>query len=194
MPGFIGKKLCPELVIVPSNFEKYTAVSKLVREILSEYDPNYSTMSLDEAYLDFTDHLQQRQGLEVKGRTFFARINDHCDKDGCVCDPNCAIREWLLSPGGPPLHVLKHGNIVDVNMLLQESATDGDVPAELTEELCAQCNKKRASVRVEVFGLSVEEAVREMRFRIEQKTRLTASAGKIYPVSHKPLPHPVKPV
>lgn len=30
----------------------------------------------------------------------------------------------------------------------------------------------------EVFGLSVEEAVREMRFRIEQKTMLTASAGK----------------
>lgn len=30
----------------------------------------------------------------------------------------------------------------------------------------------------EVFGTSVEEAVREMRFRIEQKTMLTASAGK----------------
>lgn len=31
---------------------------------------------------------------------------------------------------------------------------------------------------VEVFGTSVEEAVREMRFRIEQKTMLTASAGE----------------
>lgn len=31
--------------------------------------------------------------------------------------------------------------------------------------------------KVEVFGTSPEEAVREMRFRIEQKTRLTASAG-----------------
>lgn len=30
----------------------------------------------------------------------------------------------------------------------------------------------------EVFGTSVEEAVREMRFRIEQKTMLTASAGE----------------
>lgn len=30
----------------------------------------------------------------------------------------------------------------------------------------------------EVFGKSVEEAVREMRFRIEQKTMLTASAGE----------------
>ena len=30
----------------------------------------------------------------------------------------------------------------------------------------------------EVFGKSIEEAVREMRFRIEQKTMLTASAGQ----------------
>lgn len=30
----------------------------------------------------------------------------------------------------------------------------------------------------EVFGKSIEEAVREMRFRIEQKTMLTASAGE----------------
>lgn len=33
--------------------------------------------------------------------------------------------------------------------------------------------------KVEVFGTSAEEAVREMRFRIEQKTALTASAGNI---------------
>lgn len=27
MPGFIAKKLCPNLVIVPTNFDKYRAVS-----------------------------------------------------------------------------------------------------------------------------------------------------------------------
>lgn len=31
MPGFIAKKLCPDLVIVPTNFDKYRAVSKEVR-------------------------------------------------------------------------------------------------------------------------------------------------------------------
>lgn len=36
----------------------------------------------------------------------------------------------------------------------------------------------------EVFGLSVEEAVREMRFRIEQKTMLTASAGEGKTISY----------
>lgn len=38
MPGFIAKKLCPHLTIVPLNFEKYGQVSKevsFVREHLS---------------------------------------------------------------------------------------------------------------------------------------------------------------
>ena len=31
--GFIGKKLCPELVIVPGNMQKYADESKLIREV-----------------------------------------------------------------------------------------------------------------------------------------------------------------
>ncbi|CAG8501135.1 11342_t:CDS:2, partial [Cetraspora pellucida] len=58
MPGFIAKKLCPELIIVPCNFDKYRAVSKQIREIFSRYDPNYTPMSLDEAYLDITKYLE----------------------------------------------------------------------------------------------------------------------------------------
>ncbi|CAG8494071.1 980_t:CDS:2 [Gigaspora margarita] len=58
MPGFIAKKLCPELIIVPCNFDKYRAVSKQIREIFSRYDPDYTPMSLDEAYLDITKYLE----------------------------------------------------------------------------------------------------------------------------------------
>ena len=39
MPGFIGKKLCPDLVFVECNFKKYNAVSKVFKAILEEYDP-----------------------------------------------------------------------------------------------------------------------------------------------------------
>ena len=31
MPGFIAKKLCPQLVIVPPNMDKYAAVAEQVR-------------------------------------------------------------------------------------------------------------------------------------------------------------------
>ncbi len=57
MPGFIGKKLCPHLKLVPLNFNKYRAVSNIVRGIFAEYDPGFVPMSLDEAYLDLTHYL-----------------------------------------------------------------------------------------------------------------------------------------
>ncbi|VEL19251.1 unnamed protein product [Protopolystoma xenopodis] len=37
MPGFIAKKLCPELTIVPPDFTKYTSISRQLRAILAEY-------------------------------------------------------------------------------------------------------------------------------------------------------------
>jgi DNA polymerase kappa len=57
MPGFIAKELCPHLIIVSLNFEKYRAVSQQVQDVLREYDPNFDMMSMDEAYLDLTPFL-----------------------------------------------------------------------------------------------------------------------------------------
>ncbi|XP_027490612.1 DNA polymerase kappa isoform X3 [Corapipo altera] len=71
MPGFIAKKLCPHLTIVPLNFEKYGKVSKEVREILAEYDPNFMPMGLDEAYLNITEHLEERLNWPEDRRRFF---------------------------------------------------------------------------------------------------------------------------
>ena len=59
MPGFIGKKLCPQLKIVPLNFSRYREESTNIRQVFKEYDPNFCPMSLDEAYLDITDFLLQ---------------------------------------------------------------------------------------------------------------------------------------
>lgn len=64
MPGFIARKLCPELVIVPTNFEKYGKISKEIHETFKLYDPNFSSVSLDEAYLDITDYLENINRLK----------------------------------------------------------------------------------------------------------------------------------
>lgn len=81
MPGFIAKRLCPQLIIVPPNFDKYRAVSKEVKEILAEYDPNFMAMSLDEAYLNITQHLQERQGWPEDKRRYFIKMGN-CRKIG----------------------------------------------------------------------------------------------------------------
>ncbi|KAJ4419700.1 hypothetical protein N0V85_000871 [Neurospora sp. IMI 360204] len=56
MAGFVAKKLCPELILLPINFDKYTAKAGEVREIIAEYDPNFESASIDEAYLNITDY------------------------------------------------------------------------------------------------------------------------------------------
>ncbi|XP_012093124.1 DNA polymerase kappa isoform X2 [Jatropha curcas] len=60
MPGFIARKLCPQLIFVPTDFKKYTHYSDLTRKVFQKYDPRFTAASLDEAYLDITDVCKER--------------------------------------------------------------------------------------------------------------------------------------
>ncbi|KFK35959.1 hypothetical protein AALP_AA4G060100 [Arabis alpina] len=60
MPGFIARKLCPELIFVPVDFTKYTHYSELTRKVFRNYDPHFIAGSLDEAYLDITVVCRER--------------------------------------------------------------------------------------------------------------------------------------
>ncbi|UYV63438.1 POLK [Cordylochernes scorpioides] len=77
MPGFIGRKLCPQLVLVPHNFEKYKAASRQVQAILREYDPQLNTVSLDEAYLNISQYLEvlRREILSCSGHLRMLKFN-----------------------------------------------------------------------------------------------------------------------
>ncbi|KAK7933560.1 hypothetical protein WMY93_004456 [Mugilogobius chulae] len=113
MPGFIAKKLCPTLVIVPTNFDKYRAVSKRFKQYLQ----SMILISNQSAWMKLI-WTSRAPGTEKE----------------------------LDSPTSPPA--------------------------------LASCESEDPVGKAcEVFGTSAEEAVREMRFRIEQKTQLTASAG-----------------
>ncbi|KAI1421492.1 hypothetical protein F5Y12DRAFT_701917 [Xylaria sp. FL1777] len=56
MAGFVAKKICPELLLIRPNFEKYTAKAHEVRDILANYDPRFESASIDEAYLNITEY------------------------------------------------------------------------------------------------------------------------------------------
>lgn len=57
MPAVRAERLCPEAVFVPPDFNRYRAVSQQVRTIFARHTPVIEPLSLDEAYLDVTDHL-----------------------------------------------------------------------------------------------------------------------------------------
>uniref|UniRef100_A0A663N7R1 DNA polymerase kappa n=1 Tax=Athene cunicularia TaxID=194338 RepID=A0A663N7R1_ATHCN len=143
MPGFIAKKLCPHLTIVPLNFEKYGKVSKEVREILTEYDPNFMPMGLDEAYLNITEHLEERVRWPEDKRRFF------------------------FNTKSPILKSFNEGGYSSPVLFEDNTPLMGNHPKQRDQSV-------ENSV---IFGTSAEEVVKEIRFRIEQKTQLTASAG-----------------
>ncbi|KAI3390236.1 hypothetical protein diail_11388, partial [Diaporthe ilicicola] len=58
MAGFVAKRLCPDLISLPLNFEKYTAKANEVRQVVAEYDPRFESASIDEAYLNITGYCQ----------------------------------------------------------------------------------------------------------------------------------------
>ncbi|XP_045053850.2 DNA polymerase kappa isoform X2 [Desmodus rotundus] len=160
MPGFIAKKLCPQLTIVPPNFDIYRAVSREVKEILADYDPNFMATSLDEAYLNITTHLQERQNWPEDKRKYFIKTGNSLENGKPEEELNkLSEHERSISP-----------------LLFEDSPPDLQPPRNTSQVNSEQNNPQTVQNSV-VFGTSAEEVVKEIRFRIEQKTTLTASAG-----------------
>ena len=54
-----ARKLCPQVIVIEPNFSKYQHVSAQIHEIFQKYTSIIEPLSLDEAYLDVTENLQQ---------------------------------------------------------------------------------------------------------------------------------------
>ncbi len=62
MPALRAERLCPDAIFVPPDFVRYKAVSRQVREIFHRHTDLVEPLSLDEAYLDVTEH---KQGMTI---------------------------------------------------------------------------------------------------------------------------------
>lgn len=51
-----AKRRCPQLIVVPTHFEKYKEVSQQIHAVFHEYTDLVEPISLDEAFLDVTDN------------------------------------------------------------------------------------------------------------------------------------------
>lgn len=63
-----AKRLCPDLIVLPVNMDKYREIANVIRTIFLEFTPLVEPLSLDEAYLDVT-HSSHYQG----SATFIAK-------------------------------------------------------------------------------------------------------------------------
>lgn len=58
MPLWEAKKLCPNLIVMEPNFDRYRKSSLLIFQLLREYTPLVEPVSIDEGYIDITDCFQ----------------------------------------------------------------------------------------------------------------------------------------
>ena len=74
MAGNLAIKLCPELIFVRPNFERYTEISKKIRKIFYEYTDLVEPLSLDEAYLDVTSNKKGNPSASLLAKEIRERI------------------------------------------------------------------------------------------------------------------------
>jgi DNA polymerase-4 len=75
MPTFKALQLCPDLVLVKPNMDKYAEASAQIFEVFKEYTDIIQSLSLDEAYLDVTDspnclNSASWMAMEIKQKVF----------------------------------------------------------------------------------------------------------------------------
>jgi len=117
MPMARALRLCPQLIVVPPDFAKYSAVSDQVFEIFHSFTPEVEGLSLDEAFLDVTRSqallgTPRAQAEAIKARIrertqltasvgiaevkFAAKIASELSKpDGLLEVPRGQVREFL---------------------------------------------------------------------------------------------------
>ena len=85
-------RLCPSLIVVPPNFQKYRAVSQEVFEIYRRVTPLVEPLSLDEAYLDVTEN----SWGETLGVNVARRIKQEIrDRTGLTASAGVAPNKFL---------------------------------------------------------------------------------------------------
>jgi DNA polymerase-4 len=76
MPMARARRLCPDALIVPPRFERYTQVSKIIMDLFEDFSPSVEALSLDEAFLDMTGSDKLFGTPEAIGRKLKAAVRD----------------------------------------------------------------------------------------------------------------------
>ncbi|MDQ4085501.1 MAG: DNA polymerase IV [Actinomycetota bacterium] len=107
MPMTRARRLCPQAVVVPPDFARYSACSAAVMETFAGYTPKVHALSLDEAFLDVSG-AQRRLGGPVQiAEELRARIYD---EQGITCSVGVAattLMAKLASTAAKPDGVLR---------------------------------------------------------------------------------------
>ena len=122
MSGRLAIKLCPELIFVKTNFDRYREFSAEIRKIFFEYTDLVEPLSLDEAYLDVTKNKKGNPSATLIAQEIREKIKE---KTGLNASAGISINKFIAKvasdinkPNGqktiPPEEVLPFLENLDV--------------------------------------------------------------------------------
>ena len=76
MPSSRAKRLCPEAIFIPPDFRRYSKESEKIFAIYREITPLVQAVSIDEAYLDVTDHLGEAGSATAVAKEIRRRVRE----------------------------------------------------------------------------------------------------------------------
>ena len=148
MPAAHAVRRCPDAIFLTPDFPLYRAESKAIFEIFRDYTPLVQPASLDEAYLDVTDHLERHGSATGIAREIRERVRGE--------------RRLTVSVGVGP------------NRLVAKIASDIDKPDGLTVVKPHQVQSFLAPLpvrRLLGIGPATERALRELRVKTIEDLR-----------------------
>ncbi|MGD9955839.1 MAG: DNA polymerase IV [Candidatus Nanopelagicales bacterium] len=92
MPMSRAKRLCPQLVVLPPDFELYTSVSAGVMAVFRDITPLVEPLSLDEAFLDVSGSIRRLGPPAVIAEQIRARVHD---EQGITCTVGVASTKFV---------------------------------------------------------------------------------------------------
>lgn len=92
MPGAQARELCPELIFVPTRFDRYREISQQIREVFYEYTDLVEPLSLDEAYLDVTENKKGNPSATLVASEIRALIKE---RTGLNASAGISINKFL---------------------------------------------------------------------------------------------------
>ncbi|MCH2489801.1 MAG: DNA polymerase IV [Flavobacteriales bacterium] len=92
MSGMLARKLCPDLIFVKTDFERYKEISNRIRSIFLSFTDMVEPLSLDEAYLDVTQNKVGNPSATLIAQEIRARIKE---KTGLNASAGISINKFI---------------------------------------------------------------------------------------------------
>lgn len=92
MSGMQAKRLCPDLIFVRPQFDRYHEISKKIRRIFYDYTDLVEPLSLDEAYLDVTQNKKGNPSATLVAKEIRNRI---LDEVGLTASAGVSINKFV---------------------------------------------------------------------------------------------------